>query len=355
MQRNFALDCFRALAIMLVFTGHTVHSFGSPAYLYPLQFGGTGVDLFFVLSGWLIGNQLFSEHATFGNIHISRFWVRRWMRTIPAYYAVLSLTMLQQYLTKENVEFPLAHFFFLQNYQPDLQLFYISWSLALEEQFYLLIAPLLVFTFRLSKSLQGLVLFALLLAPSVFRYFELYHTLNETHVRLDCCAMGVLLAYLKHTYQHVWHRLCQLSTTLFPIALASYFFFFVAWYNEQWGVPEPTKLFLACLFGIWIIWSDTKSYNVSRLPSKVVMHISTRSYAMYLLHVDALVITKKLMGDNPNIAVFYVSALLITLAFSEILYRLVEIPFMNARRYFSISTPRKALVQMEGNTAGLTK
>jgi len=355
MPRNFALDGFRALAIMLVFTGHTVHSFGSPAYLYPLQFGGTGVDLFFVLSGWLIGTQLFSERATFGNIQISRFWIRRWMRTMPAYYAVLFATLLQQYLTKDSFSVPWAHLVFLQNYQADLQIFYISWSLALEEQFYLLIAPLLVCTFTLPRPTQGVILLSLLLFPSVFRYFELYHSLNETHVRLDCCAMGVFLAYLKYNYRHFWLTLSHLAKWLFPLAFATYFFFFIALYNKQLGVPEPNNLFLAFLFGVWIIWSDTKTHSANNFVRAVVMHVSTRSYAMYLLHVDALVITKRLLGDNAHVITYYLTALMITLAISEVLYRVIEIPFMNARKYLSISKSRKQRAQSGREILGLTK
>ena len=355
MQRNFALDCFRALAIMLVFTGHTVHSFGSPAYLYPLQFGGTGVDLFFVLSGWLIGTQLFKEQCTFGNIQVRRFWVRRWMRTMPAYYAVLFLTIFQQYLTKENFNFPWLHLVFLQNYQVDLQFFYISWSLALEEQFYLLIAPLLVFTFRFSKMVQGTILCALLFVPSLFRYFDLYQSLNQTHVRLDCCAMGIFLAYLKHSYKRLWLTFSTGSKWVFPLALATYFFFFVAWYNKQWNVPEPSKLFLAALFGIWIIWSDSNQLKFNEATSKLVMHISTRSYAMYLLHVDALVITQRFFSENVNFIVYYLIALFITLVGAEVLYRLIETPFMNARKYFSLSKPRMNIEPLFPKTEGLTK
>ena len=154
MQRNFSLDCFRALAIILVFTGHSILSFGSPELLAPLQFGGTGVDLFFVLSGWLIGNQLLIEKKRFGDIQITRFWIRRWMRTMPAYYAVLSVTILQLYLTKDNFTFPWPHIFFLQNYFGDLNVFFVSWSLSVEEQFYLFIAPLFVFTLGLNKKYQ---------------------------------------------------------------------------------------------------------------------------------------------------------------------------------------------------------
>lgn len=352
MQRIFALDAFRALAIMLVFMGHTVNSFGSPAYLYPLQFGGTGVDLFFVLSGWLIGNQLFLEKQRYGDIQIKRFWVRRWMRTLPAYYAVLSVTILQQYLTKDGFDFPWAHLFFLQNYQNDLELFYISWSLSVEEQFYLLIAPFIVFALKLSRTYQITLLISLLLLPTVFRELSLYDSFNETHVRLDCCAMGVLLAYIKHNRVNMWRSLLSASKRLFPLALFTYFFFFVAWYNPEWNVFDPSKLFLAILFGIWIVWSDQTKYDTQGKAQKVVMHISTRSYAMYLLHVDALIITKKLIGGNQPFALYFLIAFVITLVLSEVLYRMVEIPIMKARKFFSISKSRSEVDRLRTKATG---
>jgi peptidoglycan/LPS O-acetylase OafA/YrhL len=72
-----------------------VLSYGSPSYLAPLQFGGTGVDLFFLLSGWLIGSQLFTEKQKSSTIDVKRFWIRRWMRTMPAYFVVLLATLAQ--------------------------------------------------------------------------------------------------------------------------------------------------------------------------------------------------------------------------------------------------------------------
>jgi peptidoglycan/LPS O-acetylase OafA/YrhL len=342
MQRNFALDCFRALAIMMVFTGHTINSLGSPLALAPLQFGGTGVDLFFLLSGWLIGNQLLIEKKKYGDIDIKRFWSRRWMRTLPAYYAVLSATILQQYLTKEDFSFPWAHLFFLQNYQTDLELFYVSWSLSVEEQFYLLIAPLIAITFKFNKTSQTIVLILLLVSPSIFRLTEWYDSLNETHVRLDCCAMGVLLAYCKHYHFELWEKFSREIHLIFPIAIASYILFYLARYFPDWGIGDPSKLGLALIFGVWIIWADRTSFHKKGLVRSVIMHISTRSYAMYLLHVDALVITKKLIANN-HVVIYYFVALAITLILSEVLYRAIEVPIMSARKNFSFSMSRSNL------------
>lgn len=352
MQRNFALDCFRALAIMLVFTGHSILAAGSPTLLAPLQLGGTGVDLFFVLSGWLIGNQLLIEKQRFGNIEIPRFWVRRWMRTMPAYYAVLSVTVMQLFLTKEDFALPVAHFFFLQNYLGDLSVFYVSWSLSVEEQFYLFIAPLFVFTLRLSKRYQIFVLITLFLSPSIFRYLDFYTSLNETHVRLDCCAMGVLLAYIKHYRAELWDLMQRNITVFFAASIFLYLFFYVARYNPQWGINDPNKLFLSILFGFWIIWSDKTTYSTKSKWAKIVMHISTRSYAMYLLHVDSLALLKKL-GLADNFFAFYVLALLLTLLLSECLYRAIELPFMKFRSRFKFSKSRSKSASSTRHTSTL--
>ena len=342
MQRNFALDCFRALAIMLVFTGHTINSLGSPQALAPLQFGGTGVDLFFVLSGWLIGNQLLIEQQKFGNIDISRFWIRRWMRTLPAYYAVLTLTILQQYLTKDTFDFPWAYLFFLQNYQANLDIFYVSWSLSVEEQFYLFIAPLLVVGFKFGHKTLITVLLILLLSPSLFRSLELFNSLKETHVRLDCCAMGVLLAYIKSTQVKMWQNVLRYIHLLFYFSIALYAFYYIARYYPEWHVIEPSKLQLAIIFGMWVIWADSKMRSNKHRLDLIVMHISTRSYAMYLLHVDALAITSHLMDKN-YMFTYYIIALSITLILSEVMYRVIEMPFINARKKFSFSRARQQI------------
>ncbi len=331
---------------MLVFTGHSILSFGSPALLAPLQFGGTGVDLFFVLSGWLIGNQILSEHKKYGNIDVTRFWIRRWMRTMPAYYAVLTLTVVQLYITKPNFSFPWSHLFFLQNYIGDLSIFYVSWSLSVEEQFYLFVAPFFVFSLRAPKKYQVLILLLLLITPTIFRSLNLYSSLNQTHVRLDCCAMGVLLAYLKHYKEGLWVSIQKHSSLLFTVALLCYLFFYISRYNTTWGIPDPSKLILACLFGGWIIWGDQTKFSSDGIFSKLVMHVSTRSYAMYLLHVDALALFKKLDLDIP-FPVFYLSALILTLILSELLYRVVELPVMNLRNKFTFSKSRSQ-TQLDG-------
>lgn len=339
MTRNRGLDCMRALAIMLVVLGHTVNSFGSPAHLVPLQFGGSGVDLFFVLSGWLIGSQIFKEYQDFQTFEIKRFWVRRWMRTFPAYYAVLVVSITHQVISKADFTFPVAHIFFLQNYQEQLNFFFISWSLCVEEQFYLFIAPFIALITLVSRRYQLFCLLVLLFLPSVFRELGWFITTRETHVRIDCCVVGVLLALLKYRFDFLWSLLKRHSSVLFVVGVLGYVFCYVNRYNPGWGIADPSYLILGLMFATWVVKAEKKQVELNRYLDKLVMHISTRSYSMYLLHVDALVVTKKLFDGLPFVLYFAV-ATIITLGASELLYRFVEVPLINKRESISFARRR---------------
>lgn len=342
MSRNLSLDCLRALAIMMVFAGHTVLSYGNSPFLEPLQFGGTGVDLFFVLSGWLIGSQLFDEQRKYSNIDLKRFWLRRWMRTFPAYYAVLILTIIQMYLTKENPEFPGHYFLFLQNYQETMPIFYVSWSLCVEEQFYLIIAPIVILLSKVPDKGKLSILVFLLSLPTFFRALGLYDSLEQTHVRWDCCVMGVLLAFIKSNHSSVWD-ICKLHCkTIAIFSVLIYLFFYLNRWNPNWGISDPSPLVLAFIFGMWVIWADAKPIQLSGVFYVVALYISTRSYSIYLLHPDALAVSKRLLSDQSFLVYFCIS-LIVTLILSEILYKLIELPFMRLRKKFKSSCSREQL------------
>lgn len=340
-QRIYYLDVLRALAIMLVFTGHTVLSYGSPSYIAGLEFGGTGVDLFFLLSGWLIGSQLFSEQQKTSNIDIKRFWVRRWMRTMPAYFAVLFVTLTQLYLTKDSVSNPLPYFFFVQNYFYPLDYFSISWSLSVEEQFYLFIAPFIVCIHRFDKHKQSYILIILLLLPSLFRALGLFNNLNETHVRWDCCLMGVLLAHTCFKHPILWSSAKKLIKPALAIGVFTYItFFYFRWYPPFDTYQDPSKLLLACIFALMVFYAVNTPVLRKPFGYQIIMHISTRSYSFYLLHPEALALSKRFLAEY-NFILYYCVALGVSLLLSEILYRCVELPFIAMRdKYrFSVKYP----------------
>lgn len=331
---------------MMVFAAHCVLSYGKIPWLNPLQFGGTGVDLFFVLSGWLIGSQLFDEQKKYSNIDLKRFWLRRWMRTFPAYYAVLVLTVIQMYLTKDNPEFPLSYLFFVQNYQAVMPIFYVSWSLCVEEQFYLLIAPFVILLSRIPENAKVAMLLMLLLLPTVFRALGLYESIEQTHVRWDCCVMGVLLAYLKSNLNFFWGLLKAHCSKLAIAALLAYVFCYISRWNPDWGIGDPSPLGLAIIFGMWVVWADSVPVKLSGIFYTVVMYISTRSYSLYLLHPDALAISKRLIPDQ-NFLIYFALSFAVSLIASEMLYKLIELPFMNLRKKFRFSCSRSQVASFD--------
>lgn len=135
------LDGIRAAAILGVVWHHSAR----PDFLPMFTRGFTGVDLFFVLSGFLITTLLIREKAKYGKVSLRNFWARRFLRLMPAYYGLL-LAMLGAYLifkpndpdTTRLVEgFPIYALYLSNWWHPGANNLGITWSLATEEQFYL--------------------------------------------------------------------------------------------------------------------------------------------------------------------------------------------------------------------------
>lgn len=331
------MDTLRAIAILLVILAHSILSYGAPAYIAPLQLGGIGVDLFFVLSGWLLGGQLFKEQSKTGNIDIKRFWIRRWMRTLPAYYAVLSVLIVQQYISTEDFSFPWSYIFFVQNYNENLSFFSISWSLCVEEQFYLLIAPTLFFLHRLKPNQITVTLTLFLLTPLILRNtVDNGNFYSPTHLQLDCCIMGVLLAHIKYQQAAFWKLLLRY---ILPIAIVSIILFvglFVLRYVPSWGYFEVDNLILAFVFGSWVALANKDKQWQSKLNIPLSNYIATRSYGMYLLHPEMLTIQKKLMLGLP-FGFYFIISVIGSALLAEVLFRAIEKPFINMRESFSFS------------------
>src|SRR5690242_12892235 len=148
-SRNHGLDTLRALAIMLVFANHYMSFVSHEAtFGWFSRIGWAGVDLFFALSGYLIGNQIFAglraEGAGEPAFSLWRFYARRLLRTLPAYFFVLALYAFWPYWAGSLPHAPWWKYLtFTLNI--DLKpgtLFSHAWSLCVEEQFYLLLPPI---------------------------------------------------------------------------------------------------------------------------------------------------------------------------------------------------------------------
>ena len=152
-SRNQSLDILRCIAILLVLGHHFIH------YHHWAKVGWIGVDLFFVLSGFLISGLLFSEYKRNGQIDIQRFILRRGLKIWPAYYVLVIVTAIISMLVAHarGVPFPshevAVSAIFVRNFFGNDGFNYLahSWSLAVEEHFYLMLPLLLLVLLRLRR------------------------------------------------------------------------------------------------------------------------------------------------------------------------------------------------------------
>ncbi|MDB4621394.1 acyltransferase [Rubripirellula sp.] len=330
-QRNHWLDIVRATAIILVVNCHIASSqteHGSQdLWLNVLGLGGHGVDLFFVLSGWLLGSLLLEEARTTGKIDVGRFWKRRWLRTLPAYYTVLTLTLIQTAWQGRFHLDQLSYFLFLQSYLYELTPFFsVAWSLCVEEHFYLLIAPAVLWT-RGRRKRSVLILLLFLLIPAILRYIGLFGNLSETHVRLDQCASGVTLAFIRIHLPEVWKKLIKSLPILASIAFL--LFTVCILQRLQLASGSPTLLTFTFISLVFVAFAEYSEWWKSGIRIPGAEYIATRSYSIYLLHVEAIAAAKHLEVSN-----FWARAIFIWLFsffLAEFLYRCVEQPFMKRR------------------------
>lgn len=206
LERVPGIDVLRGIAIALVLIRHTG--------LVPIasRVGWIGVDLFFVLSGYLVSGLLFAEWRATGAMNVRRFLLRRGLKIWPQFYAMVVATILVFACLHERVpgKHLLAEIMFLQNYYPGV--WSHTWSLAVEEHFYLGLAlSALLMRNRIASLLNFLPHFfvaamttVLALRILTMRFApettELAH-IWPTHLRADALLAGVLLAYLRQFHR----------------------------------------------------------------------------------------------------------------------------------------------------------
>ena len=155
-SKFYGLDHLRAFAILYVFLFHYTNlSLGEPEWLTPLtKFGWTGVDLFFVLSGFLISSQLFSQVNRGEKISLRVYFTKRSLRIFPLYFAVVTIYFCFPFFRETETLPPVWKFLtFTQNIGLDQRnegTFSHAWSLCVEEQFYFLFPLIILLTVYLN-------------------------------------------------------------------------------------------------------------------------------------------------------------------------------------------------------------
>lgn len=298
-MRKLQLDLLRALAIVLVL-GH--HMSPAPPELPALvqdflsgwrKVGWIGVDLFFVLSGFLISGLLYKEYAETGGFHLGRFLVRRGLKIYPSYYAFLVLSLpaiawMPGVLTPKSF---CSEALFVSNYFDNI--WGHTWTLCVEEHFYLLLA--LSFFIATSKKawfkyfIPGCILFLVL--PLCLRWMVIhqipYHEKPHyavTAFRLDALTFGVLLSYFYHQHeQKLKAAVKRFSLILVPIGFALIF-------PCALGGHEQLYLYTFGLTALYMGWGllllVAMSYDLQTKNKLIVLlaQVGVFSYSIYLWH-----------------------------------------------------------------------
>ena len=354
-RRIPALDGVRGFMTIIVVISHY---FGEVQHGLPgLMWGWMAVTMFYVLSGFLIARLILDKghHANFFKV----FYIRRVARTFPIYFVcvglIVAITSLWQFSeTYENAHFPLlAYFTFTQNFwmaaTGSIGEHWLAptWTLALEEQFYLLAPALILFVPRqyLMKLLIAMMGFAVLARYWVLDFTSLhpYAAGVLLPTRLDVLAAGVLAVVLLRQNWIDWSRFDYALRVLpIPLLLAAMVLKLISGENgTAFAAISPLLVSSACASLLMAIARGAP--EAKRFQNAVFNFFCTISYAVYLTHLMVLGLMHNLiLGTAPDVAnliqvLVTFAAIPVTVGLSYVLTRFVEAPITNFGRSFKWS------------------
>jgi peptidoglycan/LPS O-acetylase OafA/YrhL len=345
-KRIFGLDVLRSAAILIVVIGHSSFLLDASFKNFPFIPLPDGVDLFFVLSGYLIGTIIIKtveQNKKFDFTVLLHFLKRRWFRTLPNYFLFLFINIILIYfaiipgtLNKYLVTF----FMFFQNfYKPYDFLFWESWSLVVEEWFYVLFPVAILFLLKFSKVktkhifLSAILFF--LIFPLCYRLFQsgtsleldLYYR-KLVLTRLDTIGFGLLAAYIHFYHSGVW---IKYKNILFIVGIA--LLGFLISFNVESLFYYKTFYFSLIGLSILLLLPKLESLKTETIPLKPFQFVSKTSYSLYLIHVPLLVIINKIMvsSSKTESVLIYLLFWLVAFLLSFTVYQFYEKPLMNLR------------------------
>jgi peptidoglycan/LPS O-acetylase OafA/YrhL len=363
--RLVELDVLRAAAMGLVLVNH-LYAMPFPAswpgwshrlFDAGVRGGWVGVDLFFVLSGYLVSGLLFAEYRARGTLTVKRFYARRAWKIYPAYYAMLAVTIVGLALAhgKPPTGLFLSEALFVQNYLPGVWLH--TWSLAAEEHFYLLL-PLVLLAFVRRKPgaadpFAGVLPLAVLTVGVTCLTLRVAHAelfpeasfsarMSRTHFRIDGLFAGVLVGYLAHFH----------AARFVPIA-------------RRWRWPLIAGGCVALIPPFVLVhsehvWFTTGGFTVNTLASCAILagvlhlrlpansavaataYLGRCSYAIYLWHIPWVLLgipqLERLVGEPldfaPRVAVYVIGSV----GLGVLMTKLIEVPTLRLREKWSPAT-----------------
>lgn len=364
------LDGLRFLCFLSVFFFHSFYTDSSELKTSSVYHfvkvgifgnGNIGVNFFFVLSGFLITFLLLEEKKLRGQIKLKNFWLRRILRIWPLFYSCVffgfvifpKLKLLLGQIPNETAT-PFFYLTFLNNFDflikgiPDSSILGVLWSVAIEEQFYL-IWPIIIFIFPIHKL--WIPFSIIVLVNLVFRAYNDTFLIHEHHT-ISCIgdmtigAIGAWLINISENFKKQIETLSKSKIAAIYFIFITLFFFRQELLFSHYGIRIFERMIFAFII-LLIILEQTFSHNSFFKMSnfKTISKLGGITYGLYCLHFVGILITisitKKLALNTHLWQVFLLDtsiALLLTIIISKISYTYFESPFLKLKDKYSIIT-----------------
>ncbi|MBK8658178.1 MAG: acyltransferase [Bacteroidetes bacterium] len=358
-KRVIGLDLLRFIAVFYIFWGHgiiLVPNEWKEIYSIPIYLPFEGVSVFFVLSGFLIGNILYRTlfNKAYSYNDLKTFWARRWYRTLPNYYFILIVLII---LTYPFGAYNFSYFVFSQNLIQDTPDFFtVSWSLAIEEWFYLLFPFILYIVYRLTgQKLTSLLvcMFLFLLFPLIGRIYMFYSPDNSLQnlvarkavfLRLDSMMYGIIGTIVYMKFPLWWNRYKIHCLIISACLLVGYLLVGShSLFLSAKGIYQNVFVFNYEAITVLLLLpylSNLKDLGFSFL-NKSIVFISKISYSVYLVHGSVVLwyFLRQLQDWTPLLqlrfelqrGLLFTLYVVLTLFLSILMFLFIETPFMKWR------------------------
>jgi peptidoglycan/LPS O-acetylase OafA/YrhL len=350
LKRSFGIDLVRALSILLVMLRHYGYANG-------FNFGTYAIEYLFVISGFLIGQILFNDFYSSSIIEpasLKRFMIRRWFRILPMYYFALMIKFIVHPAVGWNI---LYYIFFLQNHFYGISFYLETWTLVIDEWFYL-ITPVLLFVFMrfvsMKKAPVALFVAGIILVINIARAAWVYHSnaswenLNgNVPFRQDTLLIGVLLAFVKMHYRPVFDKMN--ARNFFLISMLAFSGYITMMYTLRIPTNTVNNFFwtrtinfslcsLIIVISLPYIENSILAFKSLRMKliNRMVVWGSKLSYALYLMHFGVYEATIYLFSPlKIDIKWMGLIAIPLSVLVSYVLYLYLEKTFLIIRdKYF---------------------
>jgi len=361
------LDGLRFICFLLVFFFHSFHTeynFIKSNYIYEFitdfifENGNLGVNIFFVLSGFLITFLLILEKRNSGHINIKKFWIRRIFRIWPLFFFCIFFGFIVFPEVKSffgespnetaNLIYYLSfinNFDIIKNGLPDSSVLGVLWSIAIEEQFYL-IWPIILSFFSIKR--YWIPFLIIIVINIIFRSFNHDYINLEFHT-ISCIGdmtVGAIGAWLVSNFSRFKFFITNLSKTKIYFLYIMFFVFYL--FRKEISsisliILIIERLLIACLIILIILEQNYSKNSFYKFSSfKTISNLGKITYGLYCLHfigiLIVITITDKLNINNNLWEVLILEtclALIISIFISKISYNYFEKPFLKIKAKFN--------------------